>query len=140
MSIAPCGFSEHLEVGSEVIAQRCVALFKFFKREVEAAGGVCDWRVAPVGTAIWIYDGETCDTAQVVEFVHRVAERHNVGGKWGMSWVDLNHGIGPGQIRGGAVRLELGKRGSEQWIGTDDFLRKTADGEWLVPWSGVPET
>jgi hypothetical protein len=145
MSIAPCGFSEYLEVGSELQARRCVALFKMYKREIEAAGGVCDWHVAPSGAAIWIYDGETCDTRQVVEFVHRVAERHGVRGKWGMSWVDLSHGIRPGQIYGGTVRLDLGQRGSEQWIDSREFLRRTADGDWLAPWTGLgdqtpPET
>ena len=139
MSIAPCGFSEYLEIGDALTARRSVAVYKQYKREIQAAGGVCDWHAALSGTAIWIYDGQSCDTRQVVEYVHRVAERFRLTGKWGMSWVDLNHGIKAGQIFGGAVRLEMGRRGSEQWIDSRDYIRKNADGDWLYPWTGTSD-
>ncbi len=139
MSIAPCGFSEYLEVGDEQTARRAVFFHRHFKKEIEAAGGLCDWHVAASGTALWIYDGQCCNTAQVVEFVQSLAERFRLSGKWGMSWVDLNRGIKAGQIYGGAVRLELGKRGSEQWVDSRDYIRRNAAGDWVFPWTGTAD-
>ena len=139
MSVAPCGFSEYLELGDELTARKAVMVYRQYRREVQAAGGLCDWHAVASGSAVWIYDGQCCNTRQVVEYVHRVAERLRLTGKWGMSWADLNRGIKAGQIFGGAVRLELGRRGSEQWIDSRDYIRKNADGDWQFSWTGTAD-